>query len=337
MKTPPLILAALLAGLATASGQAPTLKQAAQARGLLIGGAVGATLFDDLDPDYADTVAREFSVIVSENGMKWKALEGTQNEFVYGLADATVDWAVKRGMKVRGHTLVWHDSAPAWVYQLRTAPEMRAAMKNHIEQVMTHFGDRVLTWDVVNEAVSDAPGHPLRANNPFALAGPDFIEASFRWARAANPRAKLYYNDYSAEGLNGKSDAIYALVKGLLARGVPIDGVGFQGHVNSSFSVKDSGMLENLRRFRALGLDIQLTEVDVTLPAGGATPANLARQAQVYRDLMTACVTVKCSAFVMWGVNDTSSWRAGGKPLLFDENYAKKPAYGGVIGALQAR
>ncbi|WP_309573409.1 endo-1,4-beta-xylanase [Deinococcus sp.] len=335
---PQLCLAALtLTGLAAASGQAPTLKQAAQQRGMLIGGAVSSTLFDDLDPEYAGTVAREFSVIVSENGMKWKALEGTQNEFVYGLTDATVNWAQERGVKVRGHTLVWHDSVPAWVYQLGTAPQMRGAMKNHIQSVMKHFGSRVMIWDVVNEAIADTPGNPLRANSPFALAGPDYIDAAFRWAHEANPAARLYYNDYGAEGMNGKSDAMYALVKGMLARGVPMTGVGFQAHLDSGYSVKDSGMLENLRRFHDLGLDIQLTEVDVQLPASGATPANLARQAQVYRDLIGACVSVKCSAFVMWGVNDTSSWRAGGKPLLFDDDYAKKPAYGAVIQPLQTR
>ncbi|MFC3831746.1 MULTISPECIES: endo-1,4-beta-xylanase [Deinococcus] len=338
MKLPLLLLPALMLGaVATASGQAPTLKQAAQARGVLIGAAVNSALFDDLDPDYADTVAREFGVVVLENGMKWKTLQGTQGEFVYGLADATVAWAQQRGLAVRGHTLIWHDSAPAWLYQFKTAPEVQAAMKSHITNVVTHFGSRVKYWDVVNEVVSDAPGHPLRANSPFAAAGPDYIDQAFRWAHAANPQARLYYNDYNTEGLNGKSDAVYALVKGLLARGVPIHGVGFQTHVSSAFSVKDSGMLANLKRFRDLGLDIQMTEVDVTLPASGATPANLARQAQVYRDLVGACLSVKCSAFVTWGVNDPSSWRAGGKPLLFDDLYAKKPAYGAVIGALQAR
>ncbi|THF86671.1 endo-1,4-beta-xylanase [Deinococcus sp. KSM4-11] len=336
MKIPTSLLAALvLGGLASGSGQLPTLKQAAQTRGVLIGGAVGSTLFDDLDPDYAATVGREFSVVVSENGMKWKALEGSPNEFVYGLADATVAWAAQHGVQVRGHTLIWHDSVPAWVYQLKTPAELRAAMQNHITQVMTHFGNRVLIWDVVNEAISDAPGHPLRANSPFALAGPDYIDAAFRWAHAANPAAKLYYNDYGAEALNGKSDAIYALVRGMQSRGVPISGVGFQAHLDANFSVKDSGMLENLKRFHDLGLDVQLTEVDVTLPAGGATPANLARQAQVYGDLMNACLGVKCSAFVMWGVNDAGSWRAGGKPLIFDDDYARKPAYGAVLGALQ--
>ncbi|GHF50614.1 endo-1,4-beta-xylanase [Deinococcus metalli] len=332
-----LLLTALLVGLAGASGQAPTLKSAATARGLLIGGAVSASLFDDLDPDYADTVAREFSVVVSENGMKWKALEGTQNVFAYGLADAVVAWATQRGLAVRGHTLVWHDSAPAWVYALKTPQEMRSAIRNHITQVVTHFGPKVMTWDVVNEAVADTPGHPLRANSPFALAGSDYIDAAFRWAHAANPAARLYYNDYGAEGLNGKSDAVYALVKGMLARGVPITGVGFQTHVDSTFSVEGTGMRTNLQRFRDLGLDVQLTEVDVTLPASGATPANLERQAQVYRDLVAACLSVRCSAVVTWGVNDASSWRSGGRPLLFDDDYAKKPAYGGVIGALQGR
>jgi endo-1,4-beta-xylanase len=343
VNTPKLLLAALaLGGLLTAAGQAPTLRSAAQARGLLIGGAVSGALFDDLDPEYAQTVQSEYSVIVTENSMKWKALESNQGDFAYGLADATVNWAQQRKIAVRGHTLIWHDSVPGWVYQLKTAQQMQGAMKMHIQSVVKHFGSRVPMWDVVNEAISDGAGHPLRANSPFMLAGSNYIDAAFRWAHEANPQARLYYNDYGAEGLNGKSDAMYALVKGMLARKVPISGVGFQAHLDGNYSVKDSGVPANLKRFHDLGLDVQLTEVDVTLPQTGTPQTGtiaekLGRQAQVYRDLMDACLSVKCSAFLMWGVNDASSWRSGGQPLVFDGYYVKKPAYAALMESLQAR
>lgn len=335
MNKPFLMLsAALLSGLLS-GGQAPTLRQVADSRGLLIGGAVSGALFDDLDPKYAEVAGREFGVVTSENAMKWQALESNQNYFLYGLADATVNWAQAHRIAVRGHTLIWHDSVPGWVYQIKDPQEMRDAMKNHIQSVMRHFGNKVLMWDVVNEAISDAPGNPLRGNSPFMLAGRDYIAQAFRWAHQANPRAKLYYNDYNVEGLNGKSDAMYALVKDLLARGVPIQGVGFQTHVDTNFWPPAADMQKNLQRFRDLGLDVQLTEVDVQLKGEGSEAQKFAQQAKVYGELMRTCLAVKCSAFIMWGVSDINSWRAGGRPLVFDDDYAKKPAYGALMKAMQ--
>lgn len=320
-----------------ASGQAPSLRTLASARGLLLGGAISGELFNTDNPDEAATVNREYNAVVAENAMKMRAIANSPDpgNYLFATADAMVASAQKNGQTVRGHTLVWHDSAPAWVYEIKEKAAMRAAMTQYITTVVKHFGDRINVWDVVNEAISDGPGNPLRNNNPFTVAGPDFIALAFRMAHAANPAARLYYNDYSVEGLNGKSDAMYALVKGLLADGVPIDGVGFQGHVDINFSVKDSGMQANLQRFRDLGLDVQLTEVDVQMVGNGSEKEKLARQAQVYGELLSTCLAVKCSAFMMWGVSDRTSWRAGGKPLIFDDGYAKKPAYGALLRVLQ--
>jgi endo-1,4-beta-xylanase len=169
---------------------------------------------------------------------------------------------------------------------------------------------------------------------PFTkLLGREYIAQAFRWAHEADPNAKLFYNDYSAEGLNAKSDAILELVKSLLADGVPIHGVGFQTHVNSDFDVNAVRMRENLERFKALGLDVQLTEVDVQ--TRGAPPEKWQRQAKVYEDLMRVCLSVKCSAFVTWGFTDAYSWRAGSAPLPFDINYQPKPAYFALLEALK--
>ncbi len=322
---------------ALASGQAPSLRTLASERGLLLGGAISGELFNADNPDEAATVNREYNAVVAENAMKMRAIANSPNpgNYLFATADAMVASAQKNGQTVRGHTLVWHDSAPAWVYEIKEKAVMRAAMTQYITTVVKHFGDRINIWDVVNEAISDGPGNPLRHNNPFAVAGPDFIALAFRTAHAANPAARLYYNDYSVEGLNGKSNAMYALVKELLADGVPIDSVGFQAHLDTSFSVKDSGMQANLQRFRDLGLDVQLTEVDVQMVGSGSKKEKLARQAQIYGELLSTCLAVKCSAFMMWGVSDWTSWRAGGKPLIFDDGYAKKPAYGALLRVLQ--
>ncbi|WP_415814077.1 endo-1,4-beta-xylanase, partial [Deinococcus marmoris] len=235
---------------ALASGQAPSLRSLASARGLLLGGAISGELFNTDNPDEAATVNREYNAVVAENAIKMRAIANSPDpgNYLFATADAMVASAQKNGQTVRGHTLVWHDSAPAWVYEIKEKAAMRAAMTQYITTVVKHFGDRINVWDVVNEAISDGPGNPLRNNNPFTVAGPDFIALAFRTAHAANPAARLYYNDYNVEGLNGKSDAMYALVIGLLADGVPIDGVGFQGHIDINFSVKDSGMQANLQR-----------------------------------------------------------------------------------------
>lgn len=311
----------------------PTLRSLASARGLLIGGAVSGALFDPTEPDYARTVKTEFNAVVAENGMKWAALHTGENNFVFDMADAIVKKAHADGQTVRGHTLIWHGSTAPWLLNIKDPVTMRAAMRGHIEGVMKHFAGQVPIWDVVNEAISDEPDHALRVTQFLELGGPDYIEQSFRWAHAADPKARLFYNDYGTEGLGGKSDAVYALVKGLLARGVPINGVGFQTHIDTGFSVEGSRMVENLKRFRDLGLDVQLTEVDVQF-RNGDDKMELAQQAQIYGDLMRACLSVKCSAFMMWGVDDLSSWRAAGRPLVFDENYDKKPAYAALVRAL---
>lgn len=157
------------------------------------------TLFDPNEPDYARTLNRHFNAVVAENAMKWAGLHNNREAFAFGFADAIVDTAVKNGQTVRGHTLVWHDSLPPWVYTIQTREELLRAMQDHVTGVVTHFRGRVRIWDVVNEAVSDAPGHPLRPSPFLNLIGPDFIDEAFRAAHAADPDAKLYYNDYNTD------------------------------------------------------------------------------------------------------------------------------------------
>ena len=311
-----------------------TLRELATARGLLFGGAVNATWFDPNEAGYAEIVKNQFNAVVAENAMKWASLEGSQGSFLFNLADALLAQAQKNGQTMRGHTLIWHDSLPPWVLNISGKAEMQKAMKDHIFGVMKHFAGKVPIWDVVNEAITDTSEHGLRSGPFLDVVGPDYIEMAFRWAHEADPSAKLFYNDYGAEGINGKSDAIYNLVKGLLAKGVPINGVGFQSHLDTAFSVKDSRMQENLQRFRDLGLEVQLTEVDVQLLPDPNEKQSLEKQAQVYNDLMNVCLAVKCSAFMMWGVSDFDSWRSASSPLIFDEQYGKKPAYFALYKAL---
>ncbi|MEE1752160.1 endo-1,4-beta-xylanase [Streptomyces sp. SP18CS02] len=313
--------ATALSGSAQAAGT--TLGAAAADKGRYFGTAVAAHHLGEAP--YAATLDAEFNSVTPENEMKWDALESNRGSFSYGAADQIVDRARGRGMQVRGHTLVWHSQLPGWVGGLG-ASDLRSAMNNHITQVMQHYKGKIAAWDVVNEAFQDGSSG-ARRSSPFQdKLGNGFIEEAFRTARAADPAAKLCYNDYNTDGVNAKSNAVYAMVRDFRSRGVPIDCVGFQSHFNSASPVPGD-YRANLQRFADLGVDVQITELDIE--GSGAS------QATSYANVVNACLGVsRCTGITVWGVTDKYSWRASGTPLLFDGNYTKKPAYSAVLSAL---
>ncbi|WTO33252.1 endo-1,4-beta-xylanase [Streptomyces achromogenes] len=300
-----------------------TLGSAAAAKGRYFGTAVAANHLGE--SAYAGTLDREFNAVTPENEMKWDATEPTRNTFTFGAADQIAAHAQGQGMKLRGHTLVWHSQLPSWVSGLG-ASDLRTAMNNHITQVMQHYKGKIYAWDVVNEAFQDGTSG-ARRSSPFQdKLGNGFIEEAFRTARAADPDAKLCYNDYNTDGVNAKSNAVYAMVKDFKARGVPIDCVGFQSHFNSASPVP-SDYQANLQRFADLGVDVQITELDIE---GSGTA-----QAGNYANVVKACLAVtRCTGITVWGITDKYSWRSSGTPLLFDSNYAAKPAYTAVLTTL---
>ncbi|MDK1473914.1 endo-1,4-beta-xylanase [Streptomyces sp. 549] len=302
---------------------ASTLAGAAAEQGRYFGAAVSAGQLNE--PDYMSRLNGEFNSLTAENEMKWDALEPSRNSFNFGTADRIVDHGRSRNMSVRGHTLVWHSQLPGWVGSLG-ANDLRSAMNNHITTVMRHYRGKIHSWDVVNEAFQDG-GSGARRSSPFQdKLGNGWIEESFRTARAADPGAKLCYNDYNTDGVNAKSDAVYTMVRDFKQRGVPIDCVGFQSHFNSNSPVPGDYQ-RNLQRFADLGVDVQITELDIE---GSGTA-----QANDYRRVVEACLAVsRCTGITVWGVTDKYSWRSGGTPLLFDGNYNKKPAYHAVLAAL---
>nr|WP_063833345.1 endo-1,4-beta-xylanase [Streptomyces leeuwenhoekii] len=321
-------LAGLLAltgvtALAGTADAATTLASAAAAKGRYFGTAVAANHLGEAQ--YVSTLNTEFDSVTPENEMKWDAVEATRNSFNFSAADRIVSHAQSRGMKVRGHTLVWHSQLPSWVGGLN-ATDLRSAMNNHINRVMGHYKGKIHSWDVVNEAFQDGSSG-ARRSSPFQdKLGNGFIEEAFRTARAADPAAKLCYNDYNTDGINAKSNAVYNMVKDFKARGVPIDCVGFQSHFNSASPVP-SDYQANLQRFADLGVEVQITELDIE---GSGTS-----QATSYGNVVKACLAVtRCTGITVWGITDKYSWRASGTPLLFDSNYNKKPAYTAVLSAL---
>ncbi|MEN3538384.1 endo-1,4-beta-xylanase [Microbispora sp. ZYX-F-249] len=309
-----------VAGVPRADAAADTLGSAAARTGRYFGTAIDASKLDD--PVYTTIAGREFDMVTPENGMTIDATEPRQGQFVFTNADRIVDWAAQNGKRVRGHTLLWHSQQPQWLVNL-SGGALRQAMLDHVDGVMTHYKGKIYAWDVVNEAFADGTG--ARRNSNFQRTGDDWIEAAFRAARAADPAAKLCYNDYNIEDwTSAKTQAVYAMVKDFTSRGVPIDCVGFQAHFGSGSPYPD--LRTTLRNFAALGVDVQITELDI--PSAPAA---------TYAAVVGDCLAVpRCAGVTVWGVRDPDSWRSGDTPLLFDGDGGKKPAYTAVLDALNA-
>ncbi|GIE74192.1 beta-xylanase [Actinoplanes philippinensis] len=306
----------------SAEAAASTLGAAAAEKGRYFGTAVSLNKLGD--STYSTILNREFTMLTAENEMKIDALEPQQNQFNYTTADRLIARANEIGAQVRGHTLAWHQQQPGWM-QSMSGTALRNAMKNHITQVMTHYKGKIYSWDVVNEAFDDSTGG--RRDSNLQRTGNDWIEDAFTTARAADPAAKLCYNDYNTDNWSwAKTQGVYNLVKDFKARGVPIDCVGFQSHFNSG-SPYPGNYRTTLENFAALGVDVQITELDIE--GSGAT------QATAYGNVTRDCLAVaRCNGITVWGIRDTDSWRASGTPLLFDGNGNPKQAYTAVLTAL---
>jgi endo-1,4-beta-xylanase len=313
------------------------LRTAAAAAGKLVGTAVQSSYLNDAR--YAAVFSRHFNYVTAEYEMKWDPIEKTRGAENFSGGDAIANYAATHGMQVKGHALVWHQAVPPWVEGLDAA-ELRTELERHIRSVASHYRGRVVAWDVVNEAIDDA-GFGLRNSIFRQKLGDGYIAEAFRIAHEADPQALLFYNDYGGEGTGGKSDAIYTLVSGLRAQGVPIDGVGLQMHVRAAAPPSGADVSANMRRLAALGLRVNISEMDVRTGDAGTT-ASLAAQQSAYHALVGACVAEPaCDAVTFWGFTDAHSWIYSqygvDAPLLFDAQYAPKPAFYGVLDALMRR
>ena len=329
---------------ATAGAPSLRLRQAADQAHLLIGTAVRPSMF--AEAAYSATLAREFNMVEPEDAMKWWVVRRNAGSFDFRDGDRVVRFAQAHGMKVRGHCLVWDHNNPEWLAHGNFTPaQMSALLQEHIATVMKHYAGQVFAWDVVNEAldekgrVKDSPWY----NQPgigMSDQGTTYIEQAFRWARAADPQALLFYNEAEGEGLNRKSDAIYAMVKDFKHRGVPLDGVGLQLHI-SRLDFDTVALAANIARLTALGMQVHITELDVSLPVystGAAQQDDLRRQAETYRGVVRACLQSRgCTAIQTWGFTDKYSWIGShshgtrGAALPFDRLYAPKPAYAAML------
>ncbi|HEY8233914.1 MAG TPA: endo-1,4-beta-xylanase [Vicinamibacteria bacterium] len=315
------------------------LRDAAAASGRMVGAALFSSRLGS-DASYTGAAGRHFNYATAEWEMKWDPIQRVQGVYDFSGGDRIVAFAESRGMRVKGHALVWHGATPAWVDAL-SPPELRIAFEDHIRTVASHYRGHLWAWDVVNEAIDDAqPG--LRSTVFFRGLGADYVAEAFRLARQADPEAQLVYNDYGGEGLNRKSNDVYELVRGLRQRGL-VDGVGLQMHVSATSLPPIADIAANIRRLAALGLQVNISEMDVRVrDVPGDAAAKLARQRQVYRDVVAACLAEpRCEAVTFWGFTDAHSWIDGffgpDDPLPFDDQYRAKPAFFGVQDAFLGR
>lgn len=294
-------------------------------------------------------LAWHFNAVVAENAMKPPRLQPAEGQFDFTAADRIVAFAEERGMKIRGHTLLWHEETPDWFWRApdggpATGERVLERLRAHIHAVVGRYRGRVHAWDVVNEVVDPAAPGCLRNDRWLQVVGPRYVEAAFRYAHEADPGARLFVNDFETTQPT-KRDCLLGLARDLRARGVPVHGMGHQMHVDVDRpSVREVD--ETLAAFAALGLDNHVTELDMSLgpaprQAPGGEAALLARQAARYGEFFRVfAARPDVKAVTLWGLSDADTWLirgarqgSGDKPLLFDADRQPKAAYREVAGA----
>ncbi len=304
----------------------------------------------------AELIVRQFSSVTPENAMKMGPIHPEENRYFWNDADAIVDFAQKNGLKVRGHTLCWHSQTPSWFFKDSAGEQVSrevllGRLKQHITDVMGRYKGKIYAWDVVNEAVPDGGESIYRPSKFYEIIGEDYIEKAFEYAHAADPKAKLFYNDYNTEN-SVKRDKIYQIVKNLKENKVPIHGVGLQGHW-SIYEPTAQELEASIKKFANLGLEVQITELDMSVypkeherrakkdtDTSEMTEAMTQKQTAQYKMLFDKFRKYKgtLTGVTFWNVSDRSSWLdnfpvPGRKdyPLLFDQNLKPKEAYKQVV------
>lgn len=295
--------------------------------------------------EYQNTVKENFQSVTFTNELKMKYLQKAEGEWDFSRVDSMIDFALEHHIQVHGHTLVWHYGNPPWVEKYDgDSAHLEDIMKQHIFKVVNHCKGRVVSWDVVNEAISDTAENYFRKTIWYRNLGEGFIERAFRYAHEADPQALLFYNEYGIERDTLKFSKTIQMVRRLQEKGVPIHGIGFQMHTQVGWppiSLVDS----TVKVAAATGLLIHFSEVDVsvngiTTQKGYLTSfekdMSMAQKVR-YEQLAEIFNNIPKNqqfAFTTWGVHDGSSWLRNHYirnkpewPLLFDDNFVAKPAF----------
>lgn len=318
-----------------------------------IGVAVGKR---NLSGEESALIKKHFNSITAENDMKMESMQPIEGKFNWREADSIISFAAQNNIKVRGHNLCWHEQAPSWFFTDKAGKEVSKnvllqRLKAHIDAVVGRYKGKIYAWDVVNEAIDDDSTKYLRNSKWYQICGEDFIIKAFEYAHAADPDAKLYYNDYNTERPE-KRDRVYRLLKSLKDKGVPIDGVGLQAHW-SIYEPTEKELVTAIKRYSSLGLKIQFTELDLsiypweknkrakradesddyTAELEGQQVAKYKMVFNVFRKYKNVITNV-----TFWNISDRRTWLDGypvpgrkNYPLLFDTQLKPKKAYWGVI------
>lgn len=352
-------------GAVSADRDSPNLENTASFRQafaghFLIGTALSKSQILGEEDGLLDFVARQFSALTAENEMKWERIHPAEGVYYWETADRLVKFCRANDIFLTGHTLIWHQQTPDWVFEDADGrPASRelllARMEAHINTVIGHFGGAVPSWDVVNEALNDDGS--MRDTKWRRIIGDDYVAKAFEFAHRADPEARLYYNDYNLYQPDKRAGAV-RLVKSIQDKGIPVHGIGMQGHYGLGHPADLSLIEDSIQAFAALG-EVMITELDMTVlqfpdsgnegadisidlelnskynPYAGGLPADVqALQAQRYLDMFRIFLENQASItrVTFWGVNDAQSWRNDwpmkGRtdyPLMIDRNNAFKP------------
>lgn len=326
------------------------MKDQAEKRGLLFGTAADRDPLE-YDPRYAQTLLAECAMVTPENSMKWERLRPTPDSFDFANADWMVDFAETNGLLIHGHTLVWHLQMPGWFDSHVDASNVEAVMSRHIGTVAGRYVGRLRSWDVVNEAINpdDGRGDALRLSPWLERLGPGYIDLAFHKAAETDPKAIRVYNDFGVEyegrWYEDRRRSILDLLTGMVARGVPIDALGIQSHLSADLAPDFRRFGSFLSDVADLGLDLMITELDVR---DHKLPADVierdCRVAATYRAYLDVVLDQpRLRSITVWGLSDRYSWlvefepRDDGnpvRPLLFDHEMKRKPAWNAIANAL---
>jgi endo-1,4-beta-xylanase len=296
-------------------------------------------------------ILTQFNSLTPENAMKMLPIHPQENTYNWKDADAIVNFAQAHHMRVRGHNLCWHKETPDWIIHDKDGNQVSkevllSRLKDHIYTVVKRYKGKIYAWDVVNEAVADGGDQPLRNSVWYQICGEDYIFKAFQYAHEADPKAVLFYNEYGTESPE-KRERVYLLLKRMLDAGIPVNGIGLQAHWSIN-NPSQEAIITSIKRFSALGIKVQITELDVSVypnPYGNAADANFTpereqKQADLYAMAFKVFRDYKqyITGVTFWNVSDKASWLdnfpvRGRKnyPLLFDQNLQPKKAYQGVV------
>lgn len=333
-----------------------------------VGTAIGTGTLAKKDAEMLDLIAKEFSAISPENALKWEPIHPKEKLWEFDVADKYIEFGLKNKMYIQGHVLVWHSQVPGSLFMDENKKQVSKEvllkrMENHISTIVDRYKGKINSWDVVNESI--VPDVGFRKSKWFEIIGPEFMDRAFHWAHEADPDAHLMYNDYGMDNPK-RRDFVVELVKKYQKKGVPIHGIGMQGHYNLDSPVIDR-IEDSIKAFASAGLRVHITELDVDVlpydwkrtsevstnieyaeslnPYVNGLPKEIENKfTKRYEDLFKLFLKHRdeIDRVTFWGTSDDKSWKNNfpvrgrtNYPLLFDRDHNPKPAYYSVVGLKQ--